>query len=247
MTFLKWESLLEKHIEGFFNKKFASDLQLVEIEKYLEREMQLQKKRQAQQYYIPNQYSLYMGAEDYQRLCPLSVVEQLESVAMRLNIRLDCLIEDKLQILVKKDASLQKGSCRIVSSWENATVAVDDAAAIESRTIVLERPTFAKSLRLPEHKVAVLMVVSGSDREARLELGEKKVHIGRREKNEFLLTDINASRLHACIAFEQYRHILYDGSSLNGTFVNGEKVDCHCLRDGDEIQIGNTILRYEVM
>ena len=47
MTFLKWEALLEKHIEGFFNKKFASNLQLVEIEKYLEREMQLQKKRQA--------------------------------------------------------------------------------------------------------------------------------------------------------------------------------------------------------
>ena len=247
MTFLKWEALLEKHIEGFFNKKFASDLQLVEIEKYLEREMQLQKKRQAQQYYIPNQYIFYLGAEDYQRLCPLSVIEQLESVAIRLNIRLDCLIENRLQILLKKDESLVKGNCRIASTWENMPVATEPPVTVESRTIVLERPTFAKSLRLPEHKVAVLMVVSGSDREARLELGEKKVHIGRREKNEFLLTDINASRLHACIAFEQYRHILYDGSSLNGTFVNGEKVDCHCLRDGDEIQIGNTILRYEVM
>lgn len=125
-------------------------------------------------------------------------------------------------------------------------VATEPPVTVESRTIVLERPTFAKSLRLPEHKVAVLMVVSGSDREARWKWARKKF-ISAAGKNEFLLTDINASRLHACIAFEQYRHILYDGSSLNGTFVNGEKVDCHCLRDGDEIQIGNTILRYEVM
>ena len=45
MLIRKWESLLEKHIEGFFNKKFASALEFAEIEKYLEREMRLKKKK----------------------------------------------------------------------------------------------------------------------------------------------------------------------------------------------------------
>ena len=31
MSFSKMEGFLEKHIEGFFNRKFASDLQLAEI------------------------------------------------------------------------------------------------------------------------------------------------------------------------------------------------------------------------
>ena len=43
----KWESFLENHIEGFFNKKFSSDLEPVELSKALEKEIARQGKGKA--------------------------------------------------------------------------------------------------------------------------------------------------------------------------------------------------------
>jgi pSer/pThr/pTyr-binding forkhead associated (FHA) protein len=40
--------------------------------------------------------------------------------------------------------------------------------------------------------------------------------------------------------------VLYDAQSTNGTFVNGERIESTVLNQDDIIQIGNTILRYEV-
>jgi len=86
-----------------------------------------------------------------------------------------------------------------------------------------------------------------TDEEAYLEFGERKVYIGRRDKNEFILTDTQASRLHAWIAYERHRHVLYDAQSTNGTYVGGERIEQHVLQDGDEISIGSTLLVYEVI
>ena len=86
----------------------------------------------------------------------------------------------------------------------------------------------------------------GDDEGACLEIGDHKIYIGRRSENEFLLTDPNASRLHAYIDYVRHRHVLYDAQSMNGTFVNGKRIDSIVLQPDDLIQIGNTVLRYEV-
>ena len=95
--------------------------------------------------------------------------------------------------------------------------------------------------------MASLTVVEGPDLDAYLEIGEKQVYIGRRDKNEFILTDTNASRLHAWISYEHHRHELYDAQSTNGTFFNGRRIDSCRLQHGDKIRIGMTVLRYEVI
>jgi pSer/pThr/pTyr-binding forkhead associated (FHA) protein len=61
------------------------------------------------------------------------------------------------------------------------------------------------------------------------------------------LTDTKASRLHAWIAYENHRHVLYDAQSTNGTAVNGKAVESHCLQAGAKISIGATVLIYEVI
>ena len=74
------------------------------------------------------------------------------------------------------------------------------------------------------------------------------MYYGSRVNNDFFLTDGNASRVHAYIAYERHRHILYDADSLNGTFVNGQRVlSPQLLHAGDEITIGETVLLYEVI
>ena len=78
-------------------------------------------------------------------------------------------------------------------------------------------------------------------------LGEQKIYMGRMPRNEFILTDTNVSRVHAWVAYELHRHVLYDAQSRNGSFVNGTRTEVQRLRDGDEIRLGTTALRYEVL
>ena len=40
---------------------------------------------------------------------------------------------------------------------------------------------------------------------------------------------------------------LYDADSRNGSFVNGLRTEMQRLRDGDEIRLGTTALRYGVL
>ena len=89
--------------------------------------------------------------------------------------------------------------------------------------------------------------MKGADLESYLAFGEKKIFLGRRERSDFILTDPNASRVHASIRYERHRHFLQDENSTNGTLLNGSPVLEACLQHGDEIHIGNSILRYEVI
>ena len=72
------------------------------------------------------------------------------------------------------------------------------------------------------------------------------VVVGRGKGTDLLLPDISVSRHHARverIGDDGYR--LVDLGSQNGTKVNGQRVDTHDLKRGDELQIGKFLLTYE--
>ena len=71
--------------------------------------------------------------------------------------------------------------------------------------------------------------------------------IGRAPEQSIPLpADTSISRLHAHITYAEGRHLLSDGGSSNGTFVNGSRVaDARPLSSGDTIVLGDTALRYE--
>jgi pSer/pThr/pTyr-binding forkhead associated (FHA) protein len=68
--------------------------------------------------------------------------------------------------------------------------------------------------------------------------------IGRSRDNSIHLADERVSRRHARIDLEQGSFVIFDLDSANGTFVNGERIQRHRLRSGDEIRIGDTRLRF---
>ena len=51
MFFSRMENFLEKNIEGFFNRKFSSNLQMAEIEKIIDRILIRQKKTRKSCYF----------------------------------------------------------------------------------------------------------------------------------------------------------------------------------------------------
>ena len=152
-----------------------------------------------------------------------------------------------LTIALEKDTSLSLGLCRVKSAFSDMVQRVAQAVE-EQHTIVLQRPSFQPPLNLPtEYQIASLTVSAGADKDSYLVFGEKKIFLGRRDRSDFILTDPNASRVHASIRYERHRHFLQDEQSTNGTLLNGRPVMEAWLRHGDEIQIGSSVLRYEVI
>ena len=126
----------------------------------------------------------------------------------------------------------------------------DEMEDVSANTLVLQKrpsPTATCRLTCRLPRDGRIDGRRGPDLDAYLEIGEKQVYIGRRDKNEFILTDTNASRLHAWISYEHHRHVLYDAQSTNGTFDEGRRIDSCRLQHGDTIRIGMTVLRYEVI
>lgn len=91
---------------------------------------------------------------------------------------------------------------------------------------------------------ATLLVIRGADQGARFEIGAKLVSLGRGSRNDIRIIDTEASRQHASIQFADGQFVVRDRDSANGTLVNGVAVRMKELHDGDQLQIGRTVLLF---
>jgi len=73
-------------------------------------------------------------------------------------------------------------------------------------------------------------------------LGQDEWTLGRHTGSSIVLTDDGVSRRHARIVLESGGYVLEDLGSANGTFVGGQRIERHPLRDGDVFQLGPTVL-----
>ena len=85
---------------------------------------------------------------------------------------------------------------------------------------------------------AVLIVRSGPQAGDRFVLDEQVTRLGRHPESEIMLDDITVSRRHVSIERTEQGYLVVDEGSLNGTYINQERVDRAFLRHGDELQIG---------
>ena len=91
---------------------------------------------------------------------------------------------------------------------------------------------------------ACIIVIYGPELGKRVQLGTAPFEIGRSSKNDLFLDQESISRHHARIAFDGTHYWISDLNSTNGTFVNDEAVREQRLRDGDQIRIGRSILKF---
>ncbi len=68
--------------------------------------------------------------------------------------------------------------------------------------------------------------------------------IGRGVSADVRLDDPTVSRRHALVVRREQTLVLLDDRSMNGTWVNGERVREAVLADGDVIELGTVRLRY---
>ncbi len=92
---------------------------------------------------------------------------------------------------------------------------------------------------------AVLVIRAGGGRVGEsFPLEGERMPIGRRPDSAVFLDDVTVSRDHALIVRRGGDWHLDDLGSLNGTYVNRERIESRRLTDGDELQVGKYKLTY---
>lgn len=85
---------------------------------------------------------------------------------------------------------------------------------------------------------ALLVVRRGPNAGARFLLDSERTTAGRRPDSDIFLDDVTVSRRHAEFLRREGRFVVRDVGSLNGTYVQRDRIEETVLRAGDEVQIG---------
>jgi hypothetical protein len=102
------------------------------------------------------------------------------------------------------------------------------------------------TVTLPERPsgAGLLVVKRGPNAGARFVLESWVTRAGRHPESDIFLDDITVSRRHAEFVRNDNGYAVRDVGSLNGTYVNRERIEESPLASGDEVQIGKFKLVY---
>lgn len=107
---------------------------------------------------------------------------------------------------------------------------LQDAPGVEDDVVI--------NLRELSTTAASLVVRNGPQAGVALVVDRPVTRLGRTTDCEITLDDITVSRWHAEVLRDGDDYRVRDAGSLNGTYVNGERVDEVELHQGDELQVG---------
>jgi pSer/pThr/pTyr-binding forkhead associated (FHA) protein len=127
----------------------------------------------------------------------------------------------------------------LLADGDDATITLhptDEAESSEERADV-------NLVEVP-HGAGVLVVTRGPNLGTRYLLGDTVVRAGRHPESDIFLDDITVSRRHAEFARRERGYLVRDVGSLNGTYLNRERIEEAELASGDEVQIGKFKLVY---
>jgi len=90
----------------------------------------------------------------------------------------------------------------------------------------------------PESGAAEFVVKRGEKAGSRFIVDAALVTIGRHPDSRIFLDDVTVSRRHAEVRYDEGHYRVTDVGSLNGTYLNRERVEEARLTSGDELQVG---------
>jgi pSer/pThr/pTyr-binding forkhead associated (FHA) protein len=125
------------------------------------------------------------------------------------------------------------------------TFSVPSAAGVETALRALDDEARAAVDALPGGS-AMLVVQRGPNAGSRYLLDAELVTAGRHPDSDVFLDDVTVSRRHAEFRRGGSGYLVRDVGSLNGTYVNRDRVDEVALSNGDEVQVGKYRLVFYV-
>jgi FHA domain len=94
------------------------------------------------------------------------------------------------------------------------------------------------------HAAALVIRAGGGRTGESFAVEGERMTIGRRPDSAVFLDDVTVSRDHALLVRRGSDWFIDDCGSLNGTYVNRERIDSQRLADGDELQVGKYKLTF---
>lgn len=212
----QFEQRLERLVEGTVARTFRSGVQPVEIGRRLTREMDLRRYAGVHGLIVPNSFEVSIAHEDMDRFEPF------------------------LSTLVREleDAAREHAKSEGYSFVGPVSVSIHSDEGRARGTVQVDSEVREVPGGWPQ---ASLVLASGES----ILVGEEPVIIGRLPSCSIVLPDANVSRRHAEVRREENTIILRDLGSTNGTKVNGARTEAQELKDGDEIIVGTTKMRFE--
>jgi len=231
------EQRLSGLVEGTFGRAFKTEVGPVEISRRLTREMDQNVKVSLSRSYAPNEYVIWLSAEDRLRYEGVEdeVADELAGHLLEhaRSERLTLVSRPVIQFGV--DEALGLGEFGI----ETRVVRLDEIPA--------EEPAPAPAAEPRERLVAAPGRAIFEAEGTRFTISPAGAVIGRSSSCDVVLANPDVSRQHAQIAFDDVEGwIVEDLGSTNGVLVNGGRVDGSLrLSNGDQIKLGPVSGRFE--
>jgi hypothetical protein len=243
------EEKLAGLVEGTFGRVFRSQVRPLEIARKLAREMDEHKTVSVSRTYVPNEYAVWLSAEDREKFEGVEheVIDELSAYLLEHARRERLALISRPQIEFHTDDRLQLGEFGIQARLVRAEAEHEEARQGDhGQTMV-----YSSAGRVQEQLHEAREVRSGRAvvlaEGKRMPVGPGGAVIGRSRDCDIVLSDSNVSRRHAEIRpAGGYGWTISDLGSTNGVKVNGRKVDTAPLRPGDEVVVGTVDVRFEV-
>jgi hypothetical protein len=230
MGLQQFERRLERLVEGVFAKAFRGALQPVEIGRRLTREMDLRRTVAPKGTLSPNDFKVVLSTSDRARFAPIEkeLIEELKAAA-------------------EEHADVER-----YTFLGPVTITIETDEELSSGVVLVS----GEMVKPKDPQKPRLVLPDGRTRD----LGTKSMTIGRLPDCEVVLADPNVSRYHAEVRPAKVppepaentepgpAYEVADMGSTNGTKLNGLPLKgAQPLRNGDQITVGATTIRYEVV
>ncbi|OPX80910.1 MAG: Glycogen accumulation regulator GarA [Pelotomaculum sp. PtaB.Bin013] len=245
------EGSLEKYIEGFFKDKFKGRIQPAEIAKRLAREMRDRRRVSVNKIYVPNKFTVYLNASDYDNIATIasSLSKELqEYVNQKAGEKKYTLAGPPVVDFVREEIE-EIGYMKIESGFSEE---LPENEPLETNEEVLEHTQLfrlTKDVTVVEKAPAVyarLQVIAGPETGRIINVRAVPQVIGRHSGCDIVLSDSSVSRRQARLERIRGRFTITDLGSTNGTWVNGFRIMSKVLEPGDEVAMGTTVCAFKV-
>jgi hypothetical protein len=255
----RFESFVERLMEGSFARLFRSPIQPAEIAKRLEREMEAHPTISVGRTYVPNHYEVTLNPEDFSEFEPFrhSLEHNMAEFISDLASERGYSLVSRPRVTLKSDAGMPRRGIEIEARLSDEPAApVRSEAGGGAQTGELEaaepvqierthampivggRPTGRGMQPTAAPPRASLQPVGGDMAGRDFPLTKTLISIGRGLDNDLVIDDARVSRHHAQITFRHGHYLLRDQRSTNGTFVNNQPIETVVLASNDLVSIG---------
>jgi hypothetical protein len=242
----RFERLMEQAVEGSLRRVFATSVQPIQLAKAAARAMEQAQVIGPRGPQAPNVYEVRLAAADLTRFAEYAQTLCAEIRAYLLDYAaergLRFVAEPRVELI--EDAGVAVGRVLATARFAGLSAQVRrevDGAIESTRQLRLAELAAARSQERSAASAPRLRLTDAAGLDVALEPAVEVVRLGRAADNDVVISDQNVSRYHAQLRWVQSGWLVYDLTSTNGTWVDGDRLlpgEPRLLAGGSRVRLG---------